>query len=586
MTPATPLTSRLFFGPIQRVLLRRLAASSTGYVLFDDAMAREIAVEAGIDPDHLEKHGTPEEGWKWGWKKPEAPGGVRRAITLAYQAMHIRKPALTDAGVRYQWSLTDAGRNYVDKPIKARAARKPKVAKVARPISKPVAKVEPPVNLYTAAKVPTKLVPSLFRIGMLKALAEASANTAGVETLKTDALVNRVVALSGFDPQNLGDYGWNWKDQTITNPDGSKRNLVGVNSKVGFCYLDMHRDTTGMAETTSGHKGKWGLTIIGRAEAMALQAKSAPIAPVVITEAIVKSDPVVKKTRTRSAEKKDALITVNVTEEFKAFITDKAGEVSVPSLVRSLLEVWVNEPVIAPTVVIEVKPTKPTNRNETSDFLNRRLSAPGSKLLDVLRKAISSKMQKSVNADLIDDHVNNCIEKLVRRNALKGRLDAGLAIPDHHIASWAIRSAIGDIRNDGTEPVAREMMGARTERERTKGIVLGDMTDNRLIWDKDEDGEVMGGTWADIEDTESPLTAQATEDSIYFGDVWGQLNGLMREVRTDAQGERYMKILQYKAAGMTYKEIAEKEGVTPHRATSLVAEAKAALMESLDEVDF
>ena len=229
---------------------------------------------------------------------------------------------------------------------------------------------------------------------------------------------------------------------------------------------------------------------------------------------------------------------------------------------------------VAPVVVAKPRPAK----NATARFLDQRLSARGSKLLETMRNAVMKKLPLSAATGQIEDHVQNCLMQIIARDALKGRLDSGAPILDHHIANWAVRSAYKDIRNAGTEPVTRELHGARTERERIKKIALGDLNDSRVQWNKGEDGG--DGTWTDIEDTESSLSARSTEDMLDFEMTWGQIESLIMTHRPQA-GKRYLDILRMRADGLSVKEIAEAENVSPYRATSLVAEARNAIQEVL-----
>jgi len=224
--------------------------------------------------------------------------------------------------------------------------------------------------------------------------------------------------------------------------------------------------------------------------------------------------------------------------------------------------------------------TLPQSRNVTAEHLNYLFNKPGSKLLSVLRKTVAAKMKVSVITDNIDDHINTCITKLVSRDALKSRLEAGSPILDHHIAQWAVHSAYADIRNDGTNPVAREMSGARTERERTKRIPISELNDPRIVWAKGKGQNSGTAQIADIEDRGGSLSASATEDTIQFAQMWSQVEQVVRS-KVPGHADLYMTALRHRADGMTVSEIAEAENLTVSRAATLVREARHLARKSL-----
>ena len=87
-------------------------------------------------------------------------------------------------------------------------------------------------------------------------------------------------------------------------------------------------------------------------------------------------------------------------------------------------------------------------------------------LLKKMRFEVSKKCRISAEMGVIDDHINQFFERIIRRDALRKRIEEGKSISYSHLATFAVRSAYTDIRDSGTNPVTREMFHARTEKER------------------------------------------------------------------------------------------------------------------------
>jgi DNA-directed RNA polymerase specialized sigma24 family protein len=228
-----------------------------------------------------------------------------------------------------------------------------------------------------------------------------------------------------------------------------------------------------------------------------------------------------------------------------------------------------------------VKPTE----NATSRFLSAALAKPDSKLLNTMHRYVAKNMPVSATVGVIDDHINNCFVKLIARDALAGRIAAGSEIKDHHVATWAVRSAYGDIRSDGTEPVTREMYGARTDRERRSTIkeVTDTISDPRVIFAASGEDGSTGSSWADIADTDSSFTAGAAEDRVQFDQVWKQVEEITLASRKPAEGRRNLSILRMRAAGLSTKEIADKQGISLCSANNLIARVRDVILEGFEE---
>lgn len=216
--------------------------------------------------------------------------------------------------------------------------------------------------------------------------------------------------------------------------------------------------------------------------------------------------------------------------------------------------------------------------NTTARFLEKRLRETGGingNLWSAIRGALRSRLPASATSGMVEDHIQNCWAKLIRLDSFQKRLAEGENITDSHIITYAMRTAFTDLRDMGTEPVCREMYGARTEQERKKGVhKIPPSKDARVSWQKDEDDDT--GTWKDIAD-EAHL-----EDQVLFEELRLSVEAAIRTKKSRAD-DRYIKIVGNLLDGYTVKEIAQMEGVSPYRAAGIIAEARRCLREAAQE---
>lgn len=223
-------------------------------------------------------------------------------------------------------------------------------------------------------------------------------------------------------------------------------------------------------------------------------------------------------------------------------------------------------------------------RNMTALFLENRIKKTGGlngTLYNLLRSSVTAKLPLSAASGIVEDHVQNCLTRLISRDSLRTRILAGKNIPDSLLATYAVRAGFTDIRDMGTNPVTREMFGARTERERAKGITISEtITDPRVIWGKDSDSR------SEIIDVAAdPSSFGSIQNLIEWEDFqkcMADIEEVIRE-RKPRAGDRYMEVLRMKFSGFTVPEIAAEEGVTPFRAASIIAEARRCLKKARKE---
>lgn len=110
--------------------------------------------------------------------------------------------------------------------------------------------------------------------------------------------------------------------------------------------------------------------------------------------------------------------------------------------------------------------------NETAKWFEKRLTRSSlgedSPLMVYMRKTISNVLPFSSMGGMAEDHIQSFLEKMIRRNALRKLIviDGESGIPDSKIGLYLRRSSYNDIRNEGKNPVLRELYGFRTESEK------------------------------------------------------------------------------------------------------------------------
>jgi hypothetical protein len=227
----------------------------------------------------------------------------------------------------------------------------------------------------------------------------------------------------------------------------------------------------------------------------------------------------------------------------------------------------------------------PRGRNLTAEWLGEMFSVPGgmtkSPLYASIVKTVASKLPVSAASDMVEDHVQQFLLRLMDRDSLHDRIRSGQNITVSHLSTYAVRSACSDIRSMGTNPVCREIYGARTETERLKAKLNGTddgrrwkIKDPRVSFHKDEEGlsavlEIADEARVEVADVEA------------FEVFWVRMEKALKW-RVPGAWPRYAKILRMKLEGGTTKEIANEMGVSTSRTTTMLSVARKILREVKD----
>lgn len=215
------------------------------------------------------------------------------------------------------------------------------------------------------------------------------------------------------------------------------------------------------------------------------------------------------------------------------------------------------EPLLPPPPVEEE-----FKRNTTAEWFNQHLT-PGrghaeAPLLSQMKAALRRHLPVSHRAGMVEDHVHTYIERAIRRDAFARHLQEG-KLTYGQVTAYCVNSGRSDARNMGTDPVCRELLGARTEQERRKGRSL---VDEDATIPMDTDGNPI-----------FPESASEHSSDAEFQGVWKRIEMRVMERKPKA-GERYANLLLLKVQGLSLDEIAKAEGVSRNRAASMLADVR------------
>ena len=96
-----------------------------------------------------------------------------------------------------------------------------------------------------------------------------------------------------------------------------------------------------------------------------------------------------------------------------------------------------------------------------------------------------------------------------------------------------------------------------------------------MLWDRENYGE-----W-DMVDLASGLRPEVTQDLMEFLGVWKQVEKVIRRKKIRVGGQSARVLWYSDVEGYTIKEIAELEGVSSHKASSLLAQARLVVREAV-----
>lgn len=397
-----------------------------------------------------------------------------------------------------------------------------------------------------------------------------------------DTVIPMALALLGIDVDALPP-GWAMRDNV-----GSLTGKTGLNRRMSTAFCRMKKNPTQhFADFVEGNdRGQWGLKQEGldRARTLASMWPEADLAPKQDLEAL----------RQSWAQTRDEL-----SQARQARLAAQALEAELEARLASLVDSLGGEPEAAqddaagpqdeaapetaqatasdpcePQKAVSVRRTA----NVTARFLERRLiGGQRSDLYKAVTFQLKRKMRVSSVYGMIDDHAQEFFANLIHRDALAGRIAAGDDIPNSWLASCAVNSARNDARNNGSNPVCRELMGARTDRERRSATIpMSDPEAPTPVWERDgDDGPATVQHFVDTKPWDPTVSDQAEHEAMF------EVLSRVMKVKKPQAWSRYVGIVVARADGHQLKDIAVKEKVSRNRAATMLAEARKVLREAV-----
>jgi RNA polymerase sigma factor (sigma-70 family) len=224
--------------------------------------------------------------------------------------------------------------------------------------------------------------------------------------------------------------------------------------------------------------------------------------------------------------------------------------------------------------VVEV--ANPTGPNATSKWLEQHYRP----LYARLHSYLGRKMPKSKELEKVDDHIQTFFTSLIRRDGLRTRIEEGKSIPYSQICAWARRSAITEIRDEGTEPVER-MKGSLTKKEHGMYDPTGwteEVLPNKFNQKVHDDFEFEEGT--------HDMEAEVLDKDAFHEALKAVGGALKSEISAEKDPDLHMKMLKDRfLMGMTVKEIAEKYGMDRNKATVALGRIRKAVARHRAELE-
>ena len=220
-------------------------------------------------------------------------------------------------------------------------------------------------------------------------------------------------------------------------------------------------------------------------------------------------------------------------------------------------------------------------KNATSLWLTRHYN----EIQPIMLAAIRKRMVVSTRAGLAEDHLQGFFVKLVLRDGLASRIEAGLPIHATWLASCAVRSAITDIRDWGCNPVTREILGTRTDQERRRtpmeeaesiGVVA--QTSSQVVYMK-QDGMTQ------LLDVRDEAAVDDAERRATFAALWSRVGAAVKAAKPLAS-PRYVHLYHLQLNGCRVEEIAKAEGLSGHRVASMLADVRHAIQAAKERGEF
>ena len=213
-----------------------------------------------------------------------------------------------------------------------------------------------------------------------------------------------------------------------------------------------------------------------------------------------------------------------------------------------------------------------TGPNATAQWLAKNWASLRPKLIAHLE----NKLRTSRAINVIEDHVQEFVVKLIRGDVLAEHLASGKKVLDSVLRVWVFQAACTEFRGWGTDASLRETRGALTARERA-GVHMA-------VQSSDPAKEVCSPR--DIGDP-SETTRDLYDPSEGSAETWLLLRERVETHRRTIQkavpagsAERYMTVVDAILSGMPRRELASHTGIEPHRINAMFSRMREIITRS------
>jgi len=224
--------------------------------------------------------------------------------------------------------------------------------------------------------------------------------------------------------------------------------------------------------------------------------------------------------------------------------------------------------------------TDDPNVNLTAKWIEKQ----GQPLIDQLRVWLGGKMRRSQVLGQVEDHVQQFLLNMIKRDSLREALLTGDKISFAKVKGYAHNQGRTDTRDASRNPVCRAIHGALTPKEVKEYRVRKPLTvrstqpskaheNPNFTWAANSDGLNEGAT-VPMEAVEDETTVSMVEQKLAFDAGFAAVEDILRR-RAPQNAEQYKQVLYNRIVlEMTVREISEHMKITRNQAASLLRTAK------------
>jgi hypothetical protein len=210
------------------------------------------------------------------------------------------------------------------------------------------------------------------------------------------------------------------------------------------------------------------------------------------------------------------------------------------------------------------------------------IEAQGQPLIDKLRLWLGAKLKRSRVISQVDDHVQQFLLNMVKRDALREALLSGETISLAKIKGYTHNQGKTDIRDNSRNPVCRAIHGALTPKEQAEHKTRPPITvrvsrptkaheNPNFTWAPSDNAE---GATVPMEDIEDITSIDLMDQKLAFDTGFAAVEDVLRR-RAPHNADQYTAVLYNRIVmDMTVREISEHMKITRNQAASLLRTAK------------